>query len=584
PEEPSWAVDLSSDSHESPSDVDDVSDIEGSTQSESGNAEEGTRSASFLLDDDGLLQRCLAEFGSATLPHSTTTKAAAVAMLLSIASAHRVTWTLLEHILEFVDMLYGATTHVLPRSKYMFRKLWCSRTSAQLKHVMSKEKKELSENMEKIEVSLSQPEVTDVTSASIYRCLRQDGVIKKGDLTLIINTDGSPLLKSSRSSIWPIQFSISELPPQRRFTSTTLAATRVKTTPQWCRSSAAQLTLPLVTYAGYFGCPWCLIKGKHEGGCIRYAYDEDDQEPAPERTAAMVLRDTDLAEQLRVAVQGVKGPSSLATVPNFDPVWGFTVDYKHCVLLGVTRQVTETLIASSNSAMAFYIEDILAAAPTSNQYDNLKAAILARKTASERSRLQHLLNMEELGDQRPSQLLRRMRQLLGDATSDADTSLLRELFLQRLPNNMVVVLAAAEDMPLERLADLADRVAEYSTPPVVAATSFQSRTSDPAAASPSQDIAARLSRLEKAIQDLQLPASRPSSSRRRSSSRRASPAADHAFWKASEWRHWLLFYVLPCTLDILPPRYWSHLCRLAEAIFLLLLPEINESQIRRAGK
>ncbi|KAG0431385.1 hypothetical protein HPB47_021837, partial [Ixodes persulcatus] len=152
--------------------------------------------------------------------------------------------------------------------------------------------------------------------------------------------------------------------------------------------------------------------------------------------------------------------------------------------------------------------DILAAAPTSNQYDNLKAAILARKTTSERSRLQHLLNMEELGDQRPSQLLRRMRQLLGDATSDADTSLLRELFLQRLPNNMVVVLAAAEDMPLERLADLADRVAEYSTPPVVAATSFQSRTSDPAAASPSQDIAARLSRLEKAIQDLQLPASR----------------------------------------------------------------------------
>ncbi|KAG0416233.1 hypothetical protein HPB47_006594, partial [Ixodes persulcatus] len=69
-------------------------------------------------------------------------------------------------------------------------------------------------------------------------------------------------------------------------------------------------------------------------------------------------------------------------------------------------------------------QDILAAAPTSNQYDNLKAAILARKTASERSRLQHLLNMEELGDQRPSQLLRRMRQLLGDATSDADTSLL----------------------------------------------------------------------------------------------------------------------------------------------------------------
>ncbi|KAG0412249.1 hypothetical protein HPB47_010609 [Ixodes persulcatus] len=193
--------------------------------------------------------------------------------------------------------------------------------------------------------------------------------------------------------------------------------------------------------------------------------------------------------------------------------------------MGVCHEASCLIVPEIRTEVADELEDILAAALTSNQYDNLKAAILTRKTASERSRLQHLLNMEELGDQRPSQLLRRMRQLLGDATSDADTSLLREIFLQRLPNNMVVVLAAAEDMPLERLADLADRVAEYSTHPVVATTSFQSRASDPAAAAPSQDIAARLSRLEKAIQDLQLPASRPSSSRRRSSSRRASPAA-----------------------------------------------------------
>ncbi|XP_042143669.1 uncharacterized protein LOC120847150 isoform X2 [Ixodes scapularis] len=174
----------------------------------------------------------------------------------------------------------------------------------------------------------------------------------------------------------------------------------------------------------------------------------------------------------------------------------------------ITSQATKYLhvVSSLPAEVADELEDILAAAPTSNQYDNLKAAILARKTTSERSCLQHLLNMKELGNQRPSRLLRRMRQLLGDATSNAETSLLRELFLQRLPHNMVVVLAASEDMPLERLADLADRVAEYSTPPVVAAASFQSRASDPAAAAPSQDIAARLSRLEKTIQDLQLPA------------------------------------------------------------------------------
>ncbi|CAN8014993.1 unnamed protein product, partial [Ixodes persulcatus] len=155
------------------------------------------------------------------------------------------------------------------------------------------------------------------------------------------------------------------------------------------------------------------------------------------------------------------------------------------------------------------LEDNLAAAPTLDAYDHLKAAILARKTASERSRLQNLLNMEELGNQRSSQLLRRLRQLLGDETLDVDTSVLRELFLQRLPNNMVVVLAAAEDMPLERLADSVDRVAEYSTCSVVAMSTCTSRV---------------VTRLEKAICELRLPAARRSTSRGRQGSRRGSPA------------------------------------------------------------
>ncbi|KAG0435342.1 hypothetical protein HPB47_018545, partial [Ixodes persulcatus] len=177
------------------------------------------------------------------------------------------------------------------------------------------------------------------------------------------------------------------------------------------------------------------IKWSYEGAdytsrCIRYIYEDNELEPAPERTSAMVLRDTELAEQFMVPIQGVKGPSSRSTVPNFDPVWGYTVDYMHCVLLGVTRQVTETSIA-------------------------------------------------------PHQLKAINERLLSIRPPHCFTRLPRSLH-------------------------------------------------------------------------------------------------DHAFWKASEWRHWLLFYSLPCTLDILPPRFWRHLCRLAEAIYLLLLPEINEAQIRRA--
>ncbi|XP_042143702.1 uncharacterized protein LOC121834030 [Ixodes scapularis] len=75
----------------------------------------------------------------------------------------------------------------------------------------------------------------------------------------------------------------------------------------------------------------------------------------------------------------------------------------------ITSQATKYLhvVSSLPAEVADELEDVLAAAPTSNQYDNLKAAILARKTTSERSCLQHLLNMKELGNQRPSRLLRR---------------------------------------------------------------------------------------------------------------------------------------------------------------------------------
>ncbi|KAG0420563.1 hypothetical protein HPB47_003425, partial [Ixodes persulcatus] len=73
----------------------------------------------------------------------------------------------------------------------------------------------------------------------------------------------------------------------------------------------------------------------------------------------MLRKDTELARQFRVPVQGVKGPLALATIPNFDPVWGFTVNYMNYVLLGVARQLTETPMASSNSNKAFYIETLL---------------------------------------------------------------------------------------------------------------------------------------------------------------------------------------------------------------------------------
>ncbi|KAM7300808.1 uncharacterized protein ISCGN_016393 [Ixodes scapularis] len=93
------------------------------------------------------------------------------------------------------------------------------------------------------------------------------------------------------------------------------------------------------------------------------------------------------------------------------------------------------VVAALPPETAVDIRDIILEPPTTNRYDNLKAEFIKRTSASEPQRLQQLLTSEELGDRTPSQLLRRLQQLLGERAATFDPTLLWELFLQRLPNN-----------------------------------------------------------------------------------------------------------------------------------------------------
>ena len=74
-----------------------------------------------------------------------------------------------------------------------------------------------------------------------------------------------------------------------------------------------------------------------------------------------------------------------------------------------------------------------------------------------------------------------MQQLLGDTLGmSADTnSFLRELFLQRLPANVRMVLASADSsMDLDKLVDMADKVMEVAAPTVAAVSDTHSDCTD----------------------------------------------------------------------------------------------------------
>ena len=122
--------------------------------------------------------------------------------------------------------------------------------------------------------------------------------------------------------------------------------------------------------------------------------------------------------------------------------------------------------------------DLLLKSPEEQPYDTLKTQLIRRTAASEQRKLQQLISGEELGNRKPTQLLRHMQQLLGDKLSTADSSsFLRELFLQRLPTNVWLVLASTDStMDLNKLAELADKVMEVAAPTIA---SISSTPSDP---------------------------------------------------------------------------------------------------------
>ena len=198
---------------------------------------------------------------------------------------------------------------------------------------------------------------------------------------------------------------------------------------------------------------------------------------------------------------------------------------------GITAQQTKYyhIVGCLSSEIATEIRDLLLHPPDDHPYDALKQKLIERTAASEQRRLQQLFTTEELGDRKPTQLLRRMQQLLGDKPELADSSILKELFMQRMPTNVRMVLAAvSESTPLQELATLADKIMEVATPSIATVTTPTSTL---------QQLQAKIDRLEEELSAFQAaPKPRKRRSRGRNQGRSHSPSRSAVYWYHRRFR------------------------------------------------
>lgn len=110
------------------------------------------------------------------------------------------------------------------------------------------------------------------------------------------------------------------------------------------------------------------------------------------------------------------------------------------------------------------VEDIIVKPPTSDKYETLRRELTSRLSSSRAERLKQLTMKEELGDRKPSQFLRHIRNLAG---ADYPDEFVRHLWSSRLPTLLRSIVACQDDLPLEAVAQMADKVHEV-TPAVPA--------------------------------------------------------------------------------------------------------------------
>ncbi|XP_047990749.1 uncharacterized protein LOC125229853 [Leguminivora glycinivorella] len=133
-------------------------------------------------------------------------------------------------------------------------------------------------------------------------------------------------------------------------------------------------------------------------------------------------------------------------------------------LAGIKTDITKFshVISIIDQRLIGEIEDVIMNPPEDDKYKILKEELIRRLSVSEQQRVERLLSSEELGTRKPSAFLRHLQSLAGTAKDD---TILRQLWMRRLPGQVQAILTAQSDISLEKLAELADKIMEVNPSP-----------------------------------------------------------------------------------------------------------------------
>ena len=129
------------------------------------------------------------------------------------------------------------------------------------------------------------------------------------------------------------------------------------------------------------------------------------------------------------------------------------------------------------------VADIVTVPHATEKFRVLKERLLELYGQAEETNARNLLKTRRIGDEEPSHFLQRLRDLARNNVPDA---VLKNIFLEQVPRSMHDILVASETPDLNKLGNLADRLAEFQASQV--ASLEQHRMATPA---PQSSMAAR---------------------------------------------------------------------------------------------